>query len=90
MQDPADLEDLVAHLARSSGLDPSTTRRLIDDVLNFLDEAPQDFVRRRHAALLKLGWRNEEAFARISGELAQRRFPAPGWSLRQLRRIVYG
>jgi len=90
MQDQTDLEDLVAHLARSSRLDPSTARRLIDDILSFLEEEPQAFVRRRHAALLKLGFRNEEAFARIREELGRRRFPAPTWSLRQLRRIIYG
>jgi hypothetical protein len=90
MLDQTDLEELVAHLARSSRLDPSTARRLIDDVLSYLDEPPQAFVRRRHAALLKLGWRNEEAFVRIGLELTQRRFPAPAYSPRQLRRIVYG
>jgi hypothetical protein len=90
MQDQTDLEDLVAHLARSSRLDPSMARRLIDDVLSYLDEEPQAFVRRRHSALLKLGFRNAEAFGRIREELERRRFPAPAWSLRQLRRIVYG
>jgi hypothetical protein len=90
MQDQTDLEDLVAHLARTSRLDPPTARRLIDDILSFLDEDPQAFVRRRHTALLKLGFRNEEAFRRIQGELDRRRFPAPDFSLRQLRRIVYG
>ena len=90
MQDQTDLEDLVAHLARSSRLDPSTARRLIDDILSYLDEDPQAFVRRRHSALLKLGWRNEQAFVRIREELDRRRFPAPDYSLRQLRRIVYG
>ena len=90
MSDAGDLDDLVAYVARSSGLGPSQARRIVDDVLNYLGESPEDFVRRRHAALLKLGRRNDEIYQRIAEELAQRRFPAPAFSLRQIRRIVYG
>jgi hypothetical protein len=90
MSDAGDLDDLVAYVARSSGLDPSQARRIVDDVLTYLGEGPEEFVRRRHSALLKLGRRNEEIYARIAAELAQRRFPAPPFSLRQIRRIIYG
>lgn len=90
MSDAGDLDDLVAHLARSSGLTPSQARRIVDDVLTYLAESPEDFVRRRHAAMLRLGRRNEEIYRRIGEELAQRRFPAPAYSLRQIRRIIYG
>ena len=86
----SDLDDLAAYVARSSGLDPSQARRIVDDVLSYLSESPQDFVRRRHAALLRLGRRNEETYAVIAGELAARRYPAPAWSIRQIRRIIYG
>jgi hypothetical protein len=90
MSDAGDLDDLVAYVARSSGLDPSQARRIVDDVLSYLGESPQDFVRRRHAALLKLGWKNESIYGRIEGELAERRFPSPPYSIRQIRRIIYG
>ena len=36
MSDAGDLDDLVAYVARSSGLDPSQARRIVDDVLNYL------------------------------------------------------
>jgi hypothetical protein len=85
-----DLDDLVTHVARSSGLDPSQARRIVDDVFSYLSEGPEAFVRRRHAALLRLGRRNPEIYAIIGGELAERRFPAPAWSLRQIRRVIYG
>ena len=85
-----DLDDLVAHVARSSALDPSQARRIVDDVFSYLSESPEAFVRRRHAALLRMGRRNPEIYATIAGELAERRFPAPAWSLRQIRRIIYG
>ncbi|MBX3483863.1 MAG: hypothetical protein KF737_10120 [Phenylobacterium sp.] len=90
MSDAGDLDDLVAYVARSSGLDPSQARRIVDDVLSYLAESPADFVRRRHAALLRLGRRNDEIYAQIAGELATRRFPSPAYSIRQIRRIIYG
>ena len=90
MADAGDLDDLVAYVARSSALAPSQARRIVDDVLSYLSESPEAFVRRRHAALLRLGRRNEEIYARIAEEVAQRRFPAPPYSLRQIRRIIYG
>ena len=33
---------------------------------------------------------NTAIFARLQAELAQRRFPAPAYTTRQLRRIIYG
>jgi hypothetical protein len=90
MLDPGELDDLVAYVTRSSRLDSSEARRLIDDVLSYLAESPKDFVRRRHRALQRAGYANDEIFARIGAELGRRRFPAPGLSARQLRRIVYG
>ena len=90
MSDAGDLDDLVAYVARSGGLGPSQARRIVDDVLSYLGESPEDFVRRRHAALLKLGRRNDEIYRRIAEELVGRRFPAPSYSLRQIRRIIYG
>lgn len=90
MSEASDLDDLVAYVARSSGLDPSQARRIVDDVLSYLGESPEAFVRRRHAALARLGHRNEQIYPRIARELAERRFPAPAYSLRQIRRIIYG
>jgi len=85
-----DLEELTAYVARSSGLDPTQARRIVDDVLSYLSESPEDFIRRRHAALLRLGRRNPEIYQLIAKELAGRRFPAPRFTLRQIRRIIYG
>jgi len=90
MSDLSDLDDLAAYVARSSGLDPSMARRIVDDILSYLVESPEDFVRRRHAALSRLGHRNEAIYPRIARELAERRFPAEAYSLRQIRRIIYG
>ena len=49
-----------------------------------------DFVRRRHRELAARGLTNDRIFAAIAAELPARLFPAPGLSVRQLRRLVYG
>ena len=90
MSEASDLDELAAYVARSAGLDPAQARRIVDDVLSYLSESPEDFVRRRHATLLRLGRRNPEIYPLIAEELARRRFPAPPYSLRQIRRIIYG
>ena len=90
MSEAADLEDLVAYLVRSSRLERPQAARLVDEVLAALDETPEDFIRRRHRALQGEGLSNEAIFARIGAELARRRFRAPSYTARQLRRIIYG
>jgi len=90
MPETSDLDELADYVARSSGLDPAMARRIVDDVLSYLSESPEDFVRRRHARWLRLGRRNPDIYPLIAEELAGRRFPAPRWSLRQIRRIIYG
>ena len=88
--EPTDLEDLVDYLARSTRLERREAERLIDEVLSFLGEQPEQFVRRRHLELQRHGLANEAIFARLEQELARRGFAAAAYSRRQLRRIVYG
>jgi hypothetical protein len=90
MSDRAELEDLVAYFVRTSRLSRPEAIRLIDEVLSFLDELPEQFIRRRHRALQDEGRANDEIFARIAAELARRRFRAPALTERQIRRIIYG
>jgi tRNA U34 5-carboxymethylaminomethyl modifying GTPase MnmE/TrmE len=85
-----ELEELVAHLVRSTRLSEAEAHRVIDEVLAFMSETPEDFVRRRHLELQAQGCTNAEIFARIAQELSQRRFSAPPLSERQIRRIIYG
>jgi hypothetical protein len=85
-----ELHDLAEYLVRSSRLSKSEALRLIDEVLNFLDELPEDFVRRRHWALQTQGLSNSEIFGQLSSELRMRRFRAPAYTERQIRRMIYG
>jgi hypothetical protein len=88
--EPNDLEDLMEYLARTTRLERREAERLIDEVLSFLAEQPETFVRRRHLELQRQGLANETIFAQLEQELARRRFAAPAYTRRQLRRIVYG
>ena len=90
MSEPTGFEDLVTYLVRTSRLSGFEAIRLVDEVLSFLDERPEEFVCRRHRALQGEGLSNSEIFARLAAELARWRFRAPQYSERQLRRMIYG
>ena len=86
----SDLDELVSYLARSSKLEPPEARRLIDEVLAYLVEQPEAFIRRRHLEMQRVGLSNTAIFDRLGLELSRWRFAAPAYSTRQLRRIIYG
>jgi hypothetical protein len=82
-------EDLVRHLAATTGLPEATAARVVQDVTAYFSETVEQFVRRRHGELQSQR-KNDEIWPAIIGELATRRFSATARSERQLRRIVYG
>lgn len=84
--DPALIDRIVA----STGLSSAEAIRVVEDVLAFHAEPVEDYVRRRHAHLKTYGAKNDEIFARIATELADRVVAAPDLTERQLRRLVYG
>ena len=90
MPGPIEREELLGHLARTSRLSRSEAAKVVDEVLAFLSELPEAFVRRRHRSLQQEGLTNSEIFARLNAELARWRFRAPVYSERQLRRVIYG
>jgi hypothetical protein len=90
MSDRSEFEDLVGYLVRAGRLSRPEVERLIDEVLAYLDELPEEFVCRRHRALQSEGLSNGEIFQRIAAELAGRRFRAPAYTERQIRRMIYG
>ena len=90
MPDPAELNELIEYLARSSRLSPAEAHRLVQEVLAFMNETPEDFIRRRHLQLQTQGVSNQVIFRQLASELTQRRFRAPVLSERQIRRVIYG
>jgi len=87
---PLPHSDLVDHLIRTCPLSAAEAARVVADVLGYFSEPPDAFVRRRHRELKARGLTNDLAFAQIAAEMPQRRYGSPEFSLRQLRRIVYG
>ena len=90
MSDLAELQELIAYLTRTTRLSPAEATRVVNEVLSFLAETPEGFVRRRHHALQAEGLPNSVIFARLASELGQWRFRAASLSERQIRRIIYG
>lgn len=82
--------DLVEYLIRTCPLSQAEAARVVADVLGYFSEAPAEYVRRRHRELKARGFSNDAAFGVIAAEIPQRRYAPPEYSLRQLRRIVYG
>jgi hypothetical protein len=85
----ADLTPLLDHLERS-GVSRSQAARLVDDVLAYFSETPEEFIRRRHRELQAEGVSNAAAFTTIAYELVERRVAGPRLSERQIRRVIYG
>jgi hypothetical protein len=83
-------EDLIAHLIHTSALSPGEAERLIAEVVGYFSEPAEVFVRRRHIELRARGLANDRVFDQIAAELQQRRVAPPPYTLRQLRRIIYG
>jgi len=88
--DRAEHDDLVRYLAASCPLSHAEAARVVADVLGYFSEPPDEYVRRRHRELKAGGLTNDVAFRRIAAEIPHRRYSSPEFSLRQLRRIVYG
>lgn len=82
--------ELLVHLGRTTPLSRGEVDRVLAEVLAEFDEQAPAWVRRRHAELQAAGLRNPAILERIARELPTRRFAAPEYSERQLRRIVYG
>jgi hypothetical protein len=90
MSEPNELSDLVEYLVRTSRLTRSDAFRLVDEVLSFLSERPDEFVCRRHRALQAEGLSNGEIYSQLRAELSRWRFRAPEYTERQIRRLIYG
>jgi hypothetical protein len=83
-------QDLVRHVAISTGLDEATAERVVADVLAYFGQTVDEYVARRHQELKDRNRKNDAIWPQLADELKARRFKAEELSERQLRRIVYG
>ena len=86
-----DIQPLINHLCHSSGLSAAQAQRIIDEVIAYFSETPENYVRRRHHEIKQeTGLANAQIFACIEAEVAQLVFSPPALTQRQIRRIIYG
>jgi polyhydroxyalkanoate synthesis regulator phasin len=86
-----DLQPLIDRIAATTPLGAEEARRVVQDVIAYLSEAPEAYVRRRHQELKHAAaLRNDAIFDRLAEELSRRVFAAPRLSARQIRRMIYG
>jgi len=83
-------DELVRHVAASTGLPEATATRVVADIAAYFAETVEDYVRRRHGEMRLAHRKNGEIWPQLAAELGARRFGAPELSERQLRRMVYG
>jgi hypothetical protein len=83
-------QDLVRHVALSTGLDEATASRVVADVMAYFGQTVEEYVINRHEDLKNRNRRNDDIWPLIMDELKTRRFQAGELSERQLRRMVYG
>jgi hypothetical protein len=83
-------QDLVRHVAMSTGLDEATASRVVADVMAYFGQTVEEYVIRRHQDLQSRNRKNDDIWPQIAGELKTRRFKTGELSERQLRRMVYG
>jgi hypothetical protein len=83
-------QDLVRHVARSTGLDEATASRVVADVMAYFGQTVEEYVVKRHENLKSRNRKNDDIWPLIMDELRTRRFMADELSERQLRRMVYG
>lgn len=83
-------QDLVRHVALSTGLDEATASRVVTDVMAYFGQTVEEYVVDRHEDLKTRNRRNDDIWPLITDELKTRRFKAEEFSERQLRRMIYG
>ncbi|OED36692.1 hypothetical protein AB833_26450 [Chromatiales bacterium (ex Bugula neritina AB1)] len=82
--------DLTLHLCRNYALCNEQAERIIEEVLAFFSESPDELIQRRHREMQREGLTNPEIFKALITEIQTHRFPASIISERQIRRIIYG
>jgi len=90
MSDPLEFGELIERLTRTGRLSQREARHVVDEVLAFLDDSLEQFVRRRHRELQREDLNNEAIYRQVAEEAGRRLFRVPVLSTRQVRRLIYG
>lgn len=82
--------DWLTHLGQTYLIPQETLERLWEEFMARSDVVLEDFVSARHLELQSQGLKNPAIYGQLQKEIQSRRFKAPGCSLRQIRRMIYG
>jgi hypothetical protein len=90
MLEHSELQELTAYVCRTTRLDADEAHRVVREIMGYLQETPEGYVRRRHHELQMQGRSNAAIYQQLMLELSAWRFRAPSLSERQIRRMIYG
>lgn len=84
------MDRFIRHLQNIVQVPEPVLRKIISEIMEYYSISAPEFIRRRHQELRRLGvMQNEEIYQLIQQELQERRFPQE-FSIRQIRRMIYG
>ncbi len=78
------------HLLSIADVSERDLNKLVEELMTYWSETPQQYVLRRHRELQRQGLTTGRIYPLIASELSERLFAAPPLSERQIRRIIYG
>lgn len=90
MDQDLDNGELTRHLCQNYGFNSDAAEKLVSEIVSYFSQTAEDFIRQRHRELQNAGQTNNSVFRQIQSELEGRRFPAPQYTERQIRRVIYG
>lgn len=90
MKSDLEARSLVDFLCQNHDLDHRQAGRILEEVVSYFDQTPEQFVVQRHRHLQRNGQSNPAIFRQIAEELPTRLFTCSPYSERQIRRIIYG
>jgi len=90
MSTPVTSSELIEHLCLRGSISRHEATRLVQEILAFYDESTERFIQRRHYELQKSGLPNLAIYEQIRVDLQHHRFVAQPFTVRQIRRTIYG
>ena len=78
------------HLVSQFSLTDSQAEMLLLEINEYFNKTAEEYIQKKHYELQAMGKRNDEIYKIIQKELEVIRVKPPSFSLRQIRRIIYG
>lgn len=83
-------DDIRKYLIDNFGLTGEQAQRLLKELPALFSPTAEEYIRQRHLELQNKGLKNDQIYRQLKQELDGRVFSAGDFSIRQIRRIIYG